>query len=115
MPTYEYECDLCHHRFDQRQKFDDEPVSICPRCQGKAHRVFHAVPILFKGSGFYCTDHGRGWAGTAGRGKEEDGEKGPIAAGGDTPTAKVPDKKDGKGELSKDSKEHSASSAASKK
>jgi putative FmdB family regulatory protein len=50
MPTYEYECNRCHHRFDKRQGFDEKPVSTCPQCQGEAHRVFHAVPILFKGS-----------------------------------------------------------------
>lgn len=60
MPTYEYECDGCHGRFERRQGFDAEPVSICPRCQGTAHRVIHSVPVLFKGSGFYSTDHGRG-------------------------------------------------------
>ena len=60
MPTYEYECDGCHCRFEKRQGFDAEPVSTCPRCQGTAHRVIHSVPVLFKGSGFYSTDHGRG-------------------------------------------------------
>ncbi|MBU2608674.1 MAG: FmdB family transcriptional regulator, partial [Chloroflexi bacterium] len=34
-----------------------EPVNICPKCQGKARRVIHSVPIIFKGSGFYVTDH----------------------------------------------------------
>lgn len=63
MPTYEYECDGCHCRFEMRQGFDAEPVSVCPRCQGKAHRVIHSVPVLFKGSGFYSTDHGRGHRG----------------------------------------------------
>jgi putative FmdB family regulatory protein len=71
MPTYEYECNLCRNRFDRRQRFDDEPVSICPQCQGRARRVFHAVPILFKGSGFYCTDHGRGQSGSASKEKGE--------------------------------------------
>ena len=60
MPTYEYECSTCHHRFDARQGFNDEPVATCPKCKGPSQRVFHAVPIVFKGSGFYCTDHGHG-------------------------------------------------------
>ncbi|MFA5374961.1 MAG: FmdB family zinc ribbon protein [Dehalococcoidia bacterium] len=60
MPTYEYECSLCHNRFDKRQGFNDEPIAICPQCKGSSQRVFHAVPIVFKGSGFYCTDHGHG-------------------------------------------------------
>ena len=60
VPTYEYECNSCRNRFDLKQSFNDEPVGICPICSEKAHRVFHSVPIFFKGSGFYCTDHGRG-------------------------------------------------------
>jgi len=60
MPTYEYECSLCHHHFDKRQGFNDEPIASCPQCQGLSQRVFHAVPIVFKGSGFYCTDYGHG-------------------------------------------------------
>jgi putative FmdB family regulatory protein len=57
MPIYEYECSLCHHRFERRQRFDAEPVAICPKCQGKSRRVIHSVPIIFKGSGFHVTDH----------------------------------------------------------
>jgi putative FmdB family regulatory protein len=60
MPTYEYECNACHHRFDERQGFNDEPVASCPKCKGLAQRIFHAVPVVFKGSGFYCTDHSHG-------------------------------------------------------
>ena len=56
MPIYEYECGVCHFHFERKQNFDDEPVAICPKCQGKAHRVIHSVPIIFKGSGFYTTD-----------------------------------------------------------
>jgi putative FmdB family regulatory protein len=57
MPVYEYECGSCRHRFEKRQGFDDEPKAVCPRCEGKARRVFHAAPVIFKGSGFYVTDH----------------------------------------------------------
>ena len=57
MPIYEYECSICHHRFERKQGFDEEPVAICPKCQGKSHRVIHSVPIIFKGSGFHITDH----------------------------------------------------------
>jgi putative FmdB family regulatory protein len=56
MPTYEYECGQCNYRFDMRQSFDDEPQAMCPQCQGKARRVFHPAPIIYKGSGFYVTD-----------------------------------------------------------
>jgi len=56
MPIYEYECGLCGHHFERKQRFDEEPVALCPECQGKARRVIHSVPIIFKGSGFYITD-----------------------------------------------------------
>jgi len=60
VPIYEYECSTCGAHFDRKQNFHEEPVAICPKCQGKARRVFHAVPIIFKGSGFYVTDSRKG-------------------------------------------------------
>ena len=57
MPIYEYECPECSHRFEKRQSFHDEPKADCPECQAAARRVFHPAPIIFKGSGFYVTDH----------------------------------------------------------
>ena len=57
MPIYEYECGLCQFRFERKQGFDEEPIAMCPKCQGKARRIFHSNPIIFKGSGFYTTDN----------------------------------------------------------
>ncbi len=57
MPIYEYECSVCKSRFERKQSFDEEPVAICPECQGKARRVIHSIPVIFKGSGFYITDN----------------------------------------------------------
>ena len=57
MPIYEYECGKCRYRFEIRQGFNDEPQAQCPQCQGGARRIFHPAPIIFKGSGFYVTDH----------------------------------------------------------
>ena len=57
MPIYEYECGSCRHRFEKRQGFHDEPKAECPLCQGKSRRIIHASPVIFKGSGFYVTDH----------------------------------------------------------
>ena len=57
MPIYEYECDLCHSHFEKRRRFDAEPVAKCPECKGKARRVIHSTPVIFKGSGFYITDN----------------------------------------------------------
>ncbi len=62
MPIYEYECQECGHRFEVRQGFDDEPLTECQRdgCPGPVRRVFSPPAIIFKGSGFYTTDYGRG-------------------------------------------------------
>jgi putative FmdB family regulatory protein len=56
MPTYEYECDACHHRFEKKQSFQAKPLARCPQCGGRLRRVFHPAPVIFKGSGFYVTD-----------------------------------------------------------
>ena len=58
MPTYTYQCENCGVRFDRHQKFSDKPLTECPECSEEALRkVFTPVGIVFKGSGFYSTDH----------------------------------------------------------
>jgi len=57
MPTYEYVCRSCEHRFEQWQKMTDDPLQICPECGGHVRRVLYPAGIVFKGSGFYSTDH----------------------------------------------------------
>jgi putative FmdB family regulatory protein len=56
MPTYEYECQACHERVEAVQKFSDPSLTICPLCGGELRKVFSAVGIVFKGSGFYKND-----------------------------------------------------------
>ena len=56
MPTYEYECQACHERIEAVQKFADPALTICEKCGGELRKVFSAVGIVFKGSGFYKTD-----------------------------------------------------------
>ncbi len=62
MPTYEYLCQACSHRFETWQKMADEPLTICPECGGHIRRVLHASGIIFKGSGFYKTDYNKNGA-----------------------------------------------------
>jgi putative FmdB family regulatory protein len=59
MPTYEYQCDACKHRFEELQSFSDAPLKKCPKCKKKKlHRLIGAgAAIIFKGSGFYQTDY----------------------------------------------------------
>ena len=60
MPVYDYECTSCKIRFERKQRFDEEPILVCPLCQGRARRVIHSVPVVFKGGGFYTTDNRKG-------------------------------------------------------
>ena len=58
MPTYEYECNVCSHRFEQFQSIKAEPLQSCPKCQGSVRRLISSgAGFLFKGSGFYQTDY----------------------------------------------------------
>lgn len=57
MPIYEYECEACGVRFERLQRIADKPLSVCPECDGRVYRVLHPVGVIFKGSGFYVTDH----------------------------------------------------------
>ena len=58
MPLYTYRCDSCGVQFDRRQHFSDKPLTRCPECGKKALRkLYQPVGIVFKGSGFYTTDH----------------------------------------------------------
>ena len=72
MPIYEYECTNCGHRFERHQRVSDDPVTICPKCTGYVRRVFHAVGVIFKGSGFYVTDNRRSSTGSARKEKSSD-------------------------------------------
>lgn len=57
MPIYEYKCGSCSCRFELRRSFNEDGSARCPECGADAQRVFKPVPIIFKGSGFYITDH----------------------------------------------------------
>jgi putative FmdB family regulatory protein len=56
MPTYQYACTDCGHAFEQFQSFSDDALTVCPECTGKLRKLFNAVGVVFKGSGFYRTD-----------------------------------------------------------
>ncbi len=64
MPTYDYECQACGHRFEALQRITDDPLIRCPKCQkAKLKRLIGAgLGVIFKGSGFYTTDYKRGSA-----------------------------------------------------
>ena len=58
MPLYTYHCANCGIEFDKQQKFSDQALTRCPECGKKSlHKVYSPVGIVFKGAGFYATDH----------------------------------------------------------
>lgn len=57
MPTYQYACTKCGNELEAVQKFTDDPLKECPTCSGDLRKVFSAVGVVFKGSGFYRTDN----------------------------------------------------------
>ena len=67
MPTYQYACTEadCGHAFEQVQSFSDDALTVCPQCEGRLRKVFNAVGVVFKGSGFYRTDSRQGAEKTA--------------------------------------------------
>ena len=75
MPTYQYRCTDCGHDLEAVQKFSDASLTVCPSCGGTLRKVFNAVGVVFKGSGFYRTDSRAGNGSEAG-GKSADGKSG---------------------------------------
>jgi putative FmdB family regulatory protein len=60
MPIYQYICTDCKTEFEERASYGNSSGADYPKCKSKAKRVFAPVPIVFKGSGFYCTDNAKG-------------------------------------------------------
>jgi putative FmdB family regulatory protein len=89
MPIYEYECLECGLHFDKLQRFGDPQLRTCPNGHDRVHRLLSEPTIIFKGSGFYVTDHGRNGAGRSAR-KRERTEASPPAP--DRKTDQITDK-----------------------
>ena len=68
MPTYQYRCTACGHDLEATQKFSDPSLTECPNCGGSLRKVFNAVGVVFKGSGFYRTDSRKAGANGNGNG-----------------------------------------------
>ncbi len=82
MPTYQYACTECGHAFEQFQSFSDDALTVCPECEGRLRKVFNAVGVVFKGSGFYRNDSRTDGKSTVSAGSSSDG--GSKSAGSDT-------------------------------
>ena len=86
MPTYQYACTDCGHRFEQVQAFSDSTLTDCPVCGGKLRKVYGSVGVVFKGSGFYRTDSRSGSTVASSGEKSEKSESGSSGDSGKTPT-----------------------------
>lgn len=79
MPVYVYQCSDCGYQFEQQQKFSDKPLKKCPQCEDFAlHKVYTPVGVIYKGSGFYSTDHRSGSGANYSSLKKSDTEKKPV-------------------------------------
>jgi len=107
MPTYGYRCGNCGHQFEIVQRISEEPLTACPKCQGKLSKVLYPVGISFKGSGFYTTDY-------KGAGKSSAGSSNGSASSSDgssesKPEAKPESKSETKTESKSDTKTEKSS------
>jgi putative FmdB family regulatory protein len=85
VPTYQYSCTECGHFFEQVQSFTEDSLTVCPECEGRLRKVFNAVGVVFKGSGFYRTDsRGGGSATDSGPGSGSGSGSGSGKPAGDT-------------------------------
>ena len=81
MPTYQYQCTDCGQALEVHQSFSDEALTVCPTCDGRLRKVFNAVGVVFKGSGFYRTDS-RGTSTSSDSGTSSASSSGASSAGG---------------------------------
>jgi putative FmdB family regulatory protein len=104
MPTYDYKCQACGHRFEALQRITEEPLTKCPKCQkNKLKRLIGAgLAVIFKGSGFYTTDYKRGSA------------NGPSRKGEDKSESKTESKAEPKSESRSESKSEGSSESKPK-
>lgn len=80
MPTYQYQCTDCGQALEVHQSFSDDALTVCPACDGRLRKVFNAVGVVFKGSGFYRTDS-RGTSTSSDGGTSSTGSSGSTSTG----------------------------------
>ncbi|HEX4063758.1 MAG TPA: FmdB family zinc ribbon protein [Streptosporangiaceae bacterium] len=108
MPTYQYACTSCGEQLEAMQRFSDDPLTVCPACEGALRKVFSPVGIVFKGSGFYRTDSRKS---TIPTGDKNSGDKNSGDKSGDKD--KVASKVNGSGDGSSSGKSSSDSGSSS--
>jgi putative FmdB family regulatory protein len=102
MPTYGYRCGNCGHQFEIVQRISEDPLTTCPKCQGKLSKMLYPVGISFKGSGFYTTDYKA--AGKSAAGSSNGSASSAEGSGESKPGAKPESKSESKSETKTESK-----------
>ena len=108
MPTYEYACRSCAEHLEVVQSFSDDPLTTCPACGGELRKVFGAIGIAFKGSGFYRND-------SRPREKSESGADGAKESKGGKEAKEAKEAKEDTGSSSSETKAGSSSEARGSK
>ncbi|MEU2588023.1 FmdB family zinc ribbon protein [Streptomyces avermitilis] len=103
MPTYQYQCTACGEGLEAVQKFTDDALTECPSCAGRLKKVFSAVGIVFKGSGFYRNDS---------RGSSSSSSPASAKSSGTSSSSDSKASSDSKSSSSSDSKSSTGSSSA---
>jgi putative FmdB family regulatory protein len=110
VPTYQYSCTECGHFFEQFQSFSEDSLTTCPQCEGRLRKVFNAVGVVFKGSGFYRTDSRSASSGEGGSTSSDTSTSSPAS---DKPAAKSESKSGAKSDSSASSSTPASSKAGS--
>ncbi|MBF4134617.1 FmdB family transcriptional regulator [Streptomyces albidoflavus] len=92
MPTYQYQCTECGEGLEAVQKFTDDALTVCPNCEGRLKKVFSAVGIVFKGSGFYRNDSRGASSSSAPASPSKPAEKSEKAASGSSSSSSSSEK-----------------------
>ena len=90
MPTYQYRCVDCSDELEVVQRFTDDPLTECPSCEGSLRKVFSAVGVVFKGSGFYATDNRTKGSSAVAAPASSDSSSKPAASGESSAPASTP-------------------------
>jgi putative FmdB family regulatory protein len=114
MPTYGYRCGSCGHEFEIVQKITDEPLRVCPKCQGMLTKKVYPAGVIFTGSGYYTTDYkssskGEGAASSNGAGSSSEHS----SDGNSKAETKSESKSESKTSTKPESKSHSETEKAS--
>jgi putative FmdB family regulatory protein len=112
VPRYQYACTECDEQLEVHQSFTDDALTVCPACQGRLRKVFNAVGVVFKGSGFYKTDSRQSASSANGSGKDSTGSSGSESSTSDKGSSEKKSPSD-KGSGSSGDKSGSSSSSKS--